>query len=80
MLSLEGIRKAFVERSKDDSKEMVAVAGLSLEIREGEFFTLLGPSGCGKTTTLRMVAGLADPDRGKIQLNAFGVLRLRAQG
>jgi ABC-type Fe3+/spermidine/putrescine transport system ATPase subunit len=70
LLSLEGIRKAFVERSKtDDAKEMVAVAGLSLEIKEGEFFTLLGPSGCGKTTTLRMVAGLEDPDRGRIQLN-----------
>jgi putative spermidine/putrescine transport system ATP-binding protein len=38
----------------------------ALEIREGEFFSLLGPSGCGKTTTLRCVAGLIDPDRGRV--------------
>jgi iron(III) transport system ATP-binding protein len=44
------------------------VDGLSLEIQEGEFFTLLGPSGCGKTTTLRMIAGLERPDEGDIFL------------
>jgi iron(III) transport system ATP-binding protein len=43
-----------------------AVKSLSLEIKEGEFFTLLGPSGCGKTTTLRCVAGLERPDSGEI--------------
>jgi spermidine/putrescine ABC transporter ATP-binding subunit len=37
-----------------------------LDIRDGEFFSLLGPSGCGKTTTLRSVAGLVEPDRGRI--------------
>ena len=45
-----------------------AVNGVSLEIHEGEFFTLLGPSGCGKTTTLRMVGGLEEPDQGEIHL------------
>ena len=45
-----------------------AVNGVNLEIQEGEFFTLLGPSGCGKTTTLRMVGGLEEPDRGEIHL------------
>ena len=69
MLSLEGVRKVFDERSKDGDEQMVAVEGLSLDVQEGEFFTLLGPSGCGKTTTLRMVAGLEDPDQGRIQLN-----------
>jgi ABC-type Fe3+/spermidine/putrescine transport system ATPase subunit len=43
-----------------------AVDGLSLDIPEGEVFTLLGPSGCGKSTTLRMVAGLEEPDEGSI--------------
>jgi len=37
-----------------------------LDIRDGEFFSLLGPSGCGKTTTLRSIAGLVEPDRGRV--------------
>ncbi|MGC8611585.1 MAG: ABC transporter ATP-binding protein [Athalassotoga sp.] len=40
-----------------------------LEIKDGEFFTLLGPSGCGKTTTLRMLAGLIPPDEGRILID-----------
>lgn len=47
---------------------VVAVNRLDLEIREGEFFTLLGSSGCGKTTTLRLVGGLEKPDGGEIHL------------
>ena len=43
-----------------------AVDNLTLDIADGEVFTLLGPSGCGKTTTLRMVAGLEVPDTGQI--------------
>ena len=43
-----------------------AVRDLSLEVKQGEFYTLLGPSGCGKTTTLRCVAGLEKPDTGEI--------------
>ena len=43
-----------------------AVNDLSLDVYEGEIITLLGPSGCGKSTTLRMVAGLEDPDEGSI--------------
>ncbi len=47
---------------------MVAVAGIHLEIEQGEFFTLLGPSGSGKTTTLRMIAGFEEPSGGTIEL------------
>ena len=47
---------------------VVAVNRLNLEVREGEFFTLLGSSGCGKTTTLRLVGGLERPDGGEIHL------------
>lgn len=43
-----------------------AVKGISFEVQEGEFVVLLGPSGCGKTTTLRCIAGLEQPDEGKI--------------
>jgi ABC-type Fe3+/spermidine/putrescine transport system ATPase subunit len=43
-----------------------AVADVSLDVDQGEFFGLLGPSGCGKTTTLRMIAGLEKPDTGSI--------------
>jgi ABC-type Fe3+/spermidine/putrescine transport system ATPase subunit len=47
---------------------VVAVDRINLEIKEGEFFTLLGSSGCGKTTTLRMVGGLEQPEGGEIHL------------
>jgi putative spermidine/putrescine transport system ATP-binding protein len=48
--------------------EVVAVAGIDLEILQGEFFTMLGPSGSGKSTTLRMIAGFEDPSSGTIEL------------
>ncbi|WP_170061982.1 ABC transporter ATP-binding protein [Compostimonas suwonensis] len=47
---------------------MYAVAGASIEVREGEFVVLLGPSGCGKTTLLRCVAGLDTPQTGEIRV------------
>ncbi len=45
-----------------------AVESLNLEIKNGEFFSILGPSGCGKTTTLRLISGLESPDAGKVYL------------
>jgi len=51
-----------------------AVNGVSLEIQQGEVFTLLGPSGCGKTTTLRVVAGLEVPEEGSIFFGADPVV------
>jgi multiple sugar transport system ATP-binding protein len=45
----------------------VAVNGIDLSIKEGEFFTIVGPSGCGKTTTLRCIAGLETPTSGSIK-------------
>ncbi|HEY1540980.1 MAG TPA: ABC transporter ATP-binding protein [Xanthobacteraceae bacterium] len=52
---------------------MRAVDDVSLDVRDGEFFTLLGPSGCGKTTLLRMVAGFCELDTGRIM---FGATRI----
>ena len=53
-----------------------AVDEVSLEVRDGEFFTLLGPSGCGKTTTLRLVAGLELADSGTIRIGSRDVTRV----
>ncbi|MER6975343.1 ABC transporter ATP-binding protein [Nocardioides sp. NPDC000445] len=56
--------------------QATAVDGLDLEIRAGEFISLLGPSGCGKTTTLRMIAGFEKPDSGSIVIGGKDVVRL----
>jgi spermidine/putrescine transport system ATP-binding protein len=53
---------------RKDFGEVAAVDGVTLEIRAGEFFSLLGPSGCGKTTTLRMIGGFELPTSGRILL------------
>jgi spermidine/putrescine transport system ATP-binding protein len=67
-IALEGVSKRFGKHE--------AVRGVSLSIREGEFFSLLGPSGCGKTTTLRMIAGFEMPDAGRIYLQGEDVTAL----
>jgi len=53
--------------------EVLAVDAVSLDIRTGEFFSLLGPSGCGKTTTLRMIGGFELPTSGRIELRGRDV-------
>jgi spermidine/putrescine transport system ATP-binding protein len=53
--------------------EVVAVDALSLDIEEGEFFSMLGPSGCGKTTTLRMIGGFEEPTYGTVYLGGKDV-------
>jgi putative spermidine/putrescine transport system ATP-binding protein len=57
---VQGLRKNY--------GSVIALAGVDLEIRQGEFFTLLGPSGSGKTTLLRLIAGFERPDAGTIEL------------
>jgi ABC-type Fe3+/spermidine/putrescine transport system ATPase subunit len=56
-----------------------AVNNVTIEIAEGEFFSMLGPSGCGKTTTLRMIAGFETPDAGRIVLQGTDVTSVSAQ-
>jgi putative spermidine/putrescine transport system ATP-binding protein len=58
---LENVHKRF--------GDVVAVDGVSLDIADGEFFSMLGPSGSGKTTTLRMIAGFEEPSAGRIILH-----------
>ncbi|WP_020186279.1 ABC transporter ATP-binding protein [Methylopila sp. 73B] len=59
-LSLDRLTRSFGDH--------VAVDGLTLEVEQGEFVSLLGPSGCGKTTTLQMIAGFVEPTSGRILL------------
>jgi putative spermidine/putrescine transport system ATP-binding protein len=56
--------------------DVTAVHGIDLDVRRGEFFTLLGPSGSGKTTTLRMIAGFEEPDTGRVELGRKDVTGL----
>src|SRR4051794_4511060 len=66
-IRLAGVRKAY--------GGVIAVDDIDLDVRRGEFFTLLGPSGSGKTTTLRLIAGFERPDGGRIELGGIDVSR-----
>ncbi|GAA3052454.1 ABC transporter ATP-binding protein [Streptomyces glomeratus] len=67
-IRLQGLRKEFAGTT--------AVAGVDLEISDGEFFSMLGPSGSGKTTVLRMIAGFESPTSGTIELGGQDVTGL----
>jgi len=66
VVELQGITRRF--------GETLALAGITLAIRSGEFFSLLGPSGCGKTTLLRLIAGLDYPDAGGLRIGGADAL------
>ncbi|HEV8696750.1 MAG TPA: ABC transporter ATP-binding protein [Candidatus Limnocylindrales bacterium] len=65
---LEGVEKRY--------GDIVAVAGIDLDVRDGEFFSMLGPSGSGKTTTLRMIAGFEQPTVGRVLLHGRDVTKV----
>lgn len=65
LLILDGVTKAF--------GGLVAVDGLSLDVRPGEIFALIGPNGAGKSTTFNLISGLVDPDRGRISLDGADI-------
>ena len=69
-LSVHGIDKNYAD--------VKALVNVSLDVHEGEFFTLLGPSGCGKTTLLRIIAGLEMPDSGRVLLGGQEITALPA--
>ena len=56
----------------------VVLKGISLDINENEFVTLLGPSGCGKTTLLRIIAGFLEPDEGKVMMDGEDIAKISA--
>lgn len=60
LLRLEGVSKSF-------PNGVTALDGLDMQVRQGEFLSLLGPSGCGKSTALRLIAGLSEPTHGRIE-------------
>ena len=69
-IALNGVTKRFGSHT--------AVDDVTIEIAEGEFFSMLGPSGCGKTTTLRMIAGFETPDEGTVVLQGNDVTTVTA--
>jgi multiple sugar transport system ATP-binding protein len=71
-IELRGVAKTF----GGPSSSFVAVEQLDLVVKRGEFVVLLGPSGCGKTTTLRMIAGLESPTRGRVLIDGLDVTLL----
>lgn len=62
----EDVFVQLVNVSKSFDREEAVIKNLNLEIKKGQFLTLLGPSGCGKTTTLRLIAGFETPNTGEI--------------
>lgn len=73
--SEKGLSVINIDKSFANVKALVDV---SLDVHEGEFFTLLGPSGCGKTTLLRIVAGLELPDNGRVLIGGRDITSLPA--
>src|SRR5690606_18885295 len=70
-ISLRGVRKTFAVRGRDEP--FTALDGVDLDVREGEFLTLVGPSGCGKSTLLDLIAGLVPPTAGEMLIDGAPV-------
>jgi iron(III) transport system ATP-binding protein len=68
VLEIQNLVKTFPPGRGEKHGRVYAVHELTVDVRDGEMFTLLGPSGCGKTTTLRCIAGLETPDSGRIAI------------
>jgi multiple sugar transport system ATP-binding protein len=64
---LEGVSKRFAEAARGEATP-AALEGISFEVARGELVVIVGPSGCGKSTTLRIVAGLEEPDGGTVTI------------
>jgi putative ABC transport system ATP-binding protein len=70
MIKLENISKTY--RTKEI--ETLALDNINIDVKEGEFISVMGPSGCGKTTLLNMIGLLDEPDKGKLELNSQPIL------
>src|SRR3990167_953874 len=65
IIQIKGLNKAF--------QETVVLENIHLDIKSGEFLTILGPSGCGKTTLLRLISGFEEPTSGELLINGRNV-------
>ena len=72
MLSLRDIVKTFLRGTPN---QMTALAGLGLEVRDGDFVTVIGSNGAGKSTLLRVISGLIEPDSGSVALDGRDITR-----
>ena len=70
---VEGVRKSYGRRN-----EILALDGIDLVVKEGQFVCLVGPSGCGKSTLLRMMARLHHPTSGQVRITDTGRTHLAA--
>jgi len=73
MIALEGIEKVY----RTDRIETVALAGINLDVKAGEFVSVMGPSGCGKSTLLNVIGLLDEPTKGRVRLNGAEVSSYR---
>ncbi|MBV8927035.1 MAG: ABC transporter ATP-binding protein [Bradyrhizobium sp.] len=79
-LDAAGLAVSLREVTKIYDSGVTALGPLDLRVRKGEFVSLLGPSGCGKSTALRLMAGLAEPSAGHVQISPHGRASLPGQG
>jgi putative ABC transport system ATP-binding protein len=73
MIRLNGIEKVY----RTDRIETVALADVNIEVREGEFISVMGPSGCGKSTLLNLIGLLDAPTKGTVQINGSPIATYR---
>jgi putative ABC transport system ATP-binding protein len=73
MIQLEGVDKVY----RTDRIETVALSAINLDVKAGEFVSVMGPSGCGKSTLLNVIGLLDEPTKGRVQLNGTAVSSYR---
>lgn len=75
-VTLDGVGKVF---GRGTTRPVIALSGISLEVREGEFVSIIGPSGCGKSTLLRIIAGLERATVGSVHVGTKPVVQPQTQ-
>ena len=78
-IELLGLTKRYRPRGDEADRARPALDALDLEIAEGELLVLVGPSGCGKSTALRLIAGLEEPSRGRVEVDGVDLTEVAAR-